>query len=102
MRVVGECFFWYRLTRVFPDKFHRAVKRLCVCVCVLGTNLICRENGLFHGGFMKIAQAYMWLLLLPVLTALFSGMLEIWRDMLLCSVRALSDIISYCLKASQH
>ena len=34
MRVVGECFFWYRLTRVFPDKFHRAVKRLC-CVCVL-------------------------------------------------------------------
>jgi len=30
MRVVGECFFWYRLTRVFPDKFHRAVKRLCV------------------------------------------------------------------------
>ena len=34
MRVVGECFFWYRLTRVFPDKFHRAVKRLCVvCGC---------------------------------------------------------------------
>jgi len=30
MRVVGECFFWYRLTRVFPDKFHRAVKRLCI------------------------------------------------------------------------
>ena len=28
-------FFWYRLTRVFPDKFHRAVKRLCVCVCVV-------------------------------------------------------------------
>ena len=33
MRVVGECFFWYRLNRVVPDKFHRAVKRLCVCVC---------------------------------------------------------------------
>jgi len=31
----GWMFFWYRLTRVFPDKFHRAVKRLCVCcVCV--------------------------------------------------------------------
>jgi len=28
----GWMFFWYRLTRVFPDKFHRAVKRLCVCV----------------------------------------------------------------------
>jgi len=36
MRVVGECFFWYRLTQVFPDKFHRAVKRLCVCVwCIV-------------------------------------------------------------------
>jgi len=33
MSVVGECFFWYRLTRVVPDNFHRAVKRLCVCVC---------------------------------------------------------------------
>ena len=32
MSEVGECFFWYRLTRVVPDKFHRAVKRLCVCV----------------------------------------------------------------------
>ena len=29
---VGECFFWYRLTRVVPDKIHRAVKRLCVWV----------------------------------------------------------------------
>jgi len=35
MSVVGECFFWYRLTRVVPDNFHRAVKRLCVCVCVV-------------------------------------------------------------------
>jgi len=34
MRVVGECFFWYLLTRVFLDKFHRAVKRLCCVVCV--------------------------------------------------------------------
>jgi len=33
MSVVGECFFWYRLTRVVPDKFHRAVNG-CVCVCV--------------------------------------------------------------------
>jgi len=33
---VGECFFWYRLTRVVPDKIHRAVKWLCVlCVCIL-------------------------------------------------------------------
>jgi len=33
-RNLGECFFWYRLTRVVPDTFHRAVKQLCVCVCV--------------------------------------------------------------------
>jgi len=34
MSVVGECFFWYWLTRVVLHKFHTAVKRLCVCVCV--------------------------------------------------------------------
>ena len=32
MSVVGECFFWYQLTRVVLDNFHRAVKRLYVCV----------------------------------------------------------------------
>jgi len=31
---VGECFFWYQLTRVVPDKLHRAVKWLCVCAYV--------------------------------------------------------------------
>ena len=36
---VRECFFWYRLTRVFPDKIHKAVKWLCVCVCVLSHEL---------------------------------------------------------------
>ena len=28
---MGECFFWYWLTRVVLDKIQRAVKRLCVC-----------------------------------------------------------------------
>ena len=28
----GECFFWYQLTQVVPDKVQRAVKWLCVCV----------------------------------------------------------------------
>jgi len=32
---VGECFFWYWLTRVVLDKIHRAEKWLCVCVCVV-------------------------------------------------------------------
>jgi len=27
-----KCTFWYRLTRVVPDKVQRAVKWLCVCV----------------------------------------------------------------------
>ena len=31
---MGECYFWYWLTQVFPDKIHRAVKQLCVCGCV--------------------------------------------------------------------
>jgi len=43
MSVVGECFFWYRLTRVVPDNFHRAVKRLCVCVCVW-----CTDDDIWH------------------------------------------------------
>ena len=38
MSVVGECFFWYRLTRVVPDNFHRAIKWLCVCVCEIGVS----------------------------------------------------------------
>ena len=46
MRVVGECFFWYRLTRVFPDKFHRAVKWLCVCVFFF--SLTASATSLFH------------------------------------------------------
>jgi len=29
---VGECFFWYQLTQAVPDKIHRGIKRLCVCV----------------------------------------------------------------------
>jgi len=35
----GECFFWYWLTRVVPDKFHTAVKRLCVCPLQRDTEL---------------------------------------------------------------
>jgi len=27
---VGECFFWYRLAQVVPEKIHTAVKWLCV------------------------------------------------------------------------
>jgi len=41
---VNVFFFWYRLTRVVPDKIQRAVKRLCVCVlcvCVPGMSPSC-------------------------------------------------------------
>jgi len=41
---VGECFFWYRLTRVLPDKFHSAVKRLCVCARAVLTDLSPRPS----------------------------------------------------------
>ena len=31
---MGECFFWYQLTRVLSDKIQRAVKQFaCVCMC---------------------------------------------------------------------
>jgi len=29
---MAKCTFWYRLTRVVPDKVHRAIKWLCVCI----------------------------------------------------------------------
>jgi len=29
---LGECFFWYPLTQVVPEKTQTAVKWLCVCV----------------------------------------------------------------------
>jgi len=63
MRVVGECFFWYRLTRVFPDKFHRAVKRLCVCVWDAGM-VVC----LGQGADLHMAQ----LMPLPLTVSCFS------------------------------
>jgi len=51
----GWMFFWYRLTRVFPDKFHRAVKRLCVCVCV---SLLLENNPEFSFSlFQTMAEA---------------------------------------------
>jgi len=31
---MAKCTFWYQLTRVGPDRVHRAVKRLCVCAIV--------------------------------------------------------------------
>ena len=41
---MGECFFWYRLTRVVPDRIHRAVKRLCVCDFIAVPLNICEKN----------------------------------------------------------
>jgi len=52
MSVVGECFFWYRLTRVVPDNFHRAVKRLCVCWrrISLKSDVVCQSySNVFRG-----------------------------------------------------
>jgi len=35
MRVVGECFFWYRLTRVFPGQIPQSRKTVVVVVVVV-------------------------------------------------------------------
>jgi len=52
MSVVGECFFWYRLTRVVPDKFHRAVKRMCVCVLSSEVNLKLMDKFCYLGDML--------------------------------------------------
>ena len=35
IKKMAKCTFWYWLTRVVPDKVQRAVKWLCMCVCVI-------------------------------------------------------------------
>jgi len=86
MRVVGECFFWYRLTRVFPDKFHRAVKRLCcVCVCRPWEPLLHPFIGLFSGQLGKPAldnhasTSPLSFYLLDALPAIQTTALNHWR-----------------------
>jgi len=37
---VGECFFWYRPTRVVPDK-GQVNGGVCVCVCVRACVCVC-------------------------------------------------------------
>jgi len=41
---VGECFFWYWLTRVVADKIHRAIKWLCVCLLVQNIHIRIRQH----------------------------------------------------------
>jgi len=41
---VGECFFWYRLTWIVPDKIQGAIKRLCVCYTLSSTETRKRTN----------------------------------------------------------
>jgi len=55
---MGECFFWYWLTRVVPDKIQRAVKQLCVCACVRA----CMCKMLTVTTHMKLAP-YRWVTL---------------------------------------
>ena len=45
---VGECFFWYRPTRVVPDK--RTLNG-CVCVCVCQPNYLDFHRTDFHAVF---------------------------------------------------
>jgi len=57
---VGECvFFWYQLTRVVPDKIQRAVKWLCVYLCVLVIKWLIYWNGL-HSEFCFVGMESRW------------------------------------------
>jgi len=55
--IVGECFFWYRLTRVVPYKFHRAVKLLCVCA------LSSVRHGVRSHQTFEAAKITLWLII---------------------------------------
>jgi len=47
---MAKCTFGYQLTWVIPDKVQRAVKWLCVCVCVVqGTMYLMRPDPTFEG-----------------------------------------------------
>jgi len=102
MRVVGECFLWYRLTRVFPDKFHRAVKRLCVCVCVchLAWTLTCPWT---HGcPYWWNMDQWLWISSIHPVEWLFTGdglVLEMDGSAKLSSGWWSMDIGQYCLVA---
>ena len=58
---VGECFFWYRPTRVVPDKrLLNGCVCVCVCVCVcLRTNVYHRAK--FHLKCSNICRDIEWL-----------------------------------------
>ena len=51
---MGECFFWYRLTLVVPDKIQRAIKWFVyVCVCGLFTGM-CWLRAEWHGSVLSL------------------------------------------------
>jgi len=97
--VVGECFFWYRLTRVFPDKFHRAVKRLC-CVCVC-SSVIFHICGTSHG-FSASAKLLLFLVSEVILGAenriSLTNSIMFCQENLLCYVSLLSDMMQKLLQ----
>ena len=83
---VGECFFWYRLTRVVPNKFHRAVKRLCVCVCL--TLLVGRQEE--HPAHKKLSDGVLaWLSVWSV-----AQMICIWSSWCHCHGATPSSLAS--------
>jgi len=41
---VGECFFWYRPTRVVPEQRPLNGCVVCVCVCVLLVRIECKKS----------------------------------------------------------
>jgi len=53
MRVVGECSSGTGSPGFSPDKFHRAVKRMCVCVCDLD-QLVDLSHPVFGMVFLSI------------------------------------------------
>ena len=73
--------FWYRLTRVVPDK-QRAVKQVCVCVCVnvsFNIALICCDSWDVETSFSVI------LFVLVIFTRVKSAQHALWAISADCS-----------------
>ena len=67
---MGECFFWYQLTQIVPDKIQRAIKQMCE-LCVYMCVYVCK---IFSYPFKKnyiTAKFLLWLLLKYICRRLF-------------------------------
>ena len=95
---VGECFFWYWLTRVVPDKIQRAVKRLCLYIVRITSGSQYRINTVGHIVLVQLVQFLSSTMNDRMKSSIFSDFLNCAGDVEEW-IAALSDITSSALQA---